>query len=173
MPLQFEQDEQLIRYSPFSSNKSFIKEVLCSFAKNALPGQRLLFKQHPMSRGGVGVEKYILKLALELGVERLVSCVWEGHNPSILQGCQGVVLINSTVGLQAIAKGKAVKVLGSSLYDLMGVTSQQAIDDFWRGPQKPDPEISEYFLKQLKHLTQIPCSIYSNKSESLGYLNNF
>lgn len=172
VPIQFEEDEQLIRHSRFSSNKFFIKEVLCSFAKNALPGQRLLFKQHPMSRGGVGVEKYILNLALELGVEQLVSCVWEGHNPSILQGCRGVVLINSTVGLQAIAKGKAVKVLGPCLYDLTGVTSQQKLDDFWRNPQKPDSVISSHFLQQLKHLTQVPCSIYANASEAWSFLKN-
>lgn len=173
VPLQYEEDAQIKHFSLFVNNKYFIKEVVRSFAKNALPGQRLLFKQHPLSRGGVGLEKFIHELALDLGVESLVSCVWEGHNPSILDACQGVVLINSTVGFQALARGKAVKVLGTSLYDLPGLTSQQALDEFWREPQKPDPEVSRSFLHQIKHLTQIPCSIYSNKNESWGYLNTF
>ena len=170
VPLQYEDDAQVTLHSNFSSNKEFIHEVVCSFAKNALPGQRLVFKQHPMSRGGVGLEKFIHNLAFEFGVEQLVSCVWEGHNPSILKACKGVVLINSTVGLQALARGKPVKVLGTSLYDLPDVTSQQTLDEFWRKPQKPDPEISSYFLQQLKHLTQVPCSIYSNAYEAWPFL---
>ena len=170
VPLQYEDDAQVTLHSNFSSNKKFIHEVVCSFAKNALPGQRLLFKQHPMSRGGVGLEKFIHNLAFEFGVEQFVSCVWEGHNPSILKACKGVVLINSTVGLQALARGKPVKVLGTSLYDLPDVTSQQTLDEFWRKPQKPDPEISSYFLQQLKHLTQVPCSIYANASEAWSFL---
>jgi capsular polysaccharide export protein len=170
VPLQHEDDTQVTQHSTFGSNKSFINVVLHSFAKNALPDQRLMFKQHPMSRGGVGLEKFIHDLALELGIEKLVSCVWEGHNPSILDACQGVVLINSTVGLQALQRGKAVKVLGTSLYDLPNVTSQQTLDEFWRKPQKPDLEISRYFLQQLKHLTQVPCSIYSNAYEAWPFL---
>lgn len=170
VPLQYEDDVQVTQHSTFSSNKSFIKKVVSSFAKNALLGQRLLFKQHPMSRGGAGVEKFIHNLALQFGVEQLVSCVWEGHNPSILDACQGVVLINSTVGLQALERGKPVKVLGTSLYDLPDVTSQQTLDEFWREPQKPDPEITSHFLQQLKHLTQVPCSIYSNASEAWSFL---
>jgi len=170
VPLQHEDDAQVTQHSTFSCNKSFINLVVRSFAKNALPDQRLIFKQHPMSRGGVGLEKFIHDLAFELGIEKLVSCVWEGHNPSILDACQGVVLINSTVGLQALQRGKAVKVLGTSLYDLPNVTSQQTLDEFWRKPQKPDLEISRYFLQQLKHLTQVPCSIYSNTYEAWSFL---
>ena len=173
VPLQYDADTQVTQHSTFGCNRYFIKEVIHSFAKNALPGQRLLFKQHPMSRGGVGLEKFIHNLALELGIEKMVSCVWEGHNPSILDACQGVVLINSTVGLQALRRGKAVKVLGTSLYDLPCVTSQQTLDEFWRKPQKPYQTPCYNFLLQLKHLTQVPCSIYANANEDWHFLKTY
>jgi capsular polysaccharide export protein len=170
VPLQHDGDAQITQHSRFDRNTAFIEEVLRSFAQHSLPGHVLLFKQHPMSRGGPGHEQFIHALARELDIDLRVYCVWEGHNPSILDACQGVVLINSTVGLQALQRGRPVKVLGQALYDLPGVTAQATLDEFWARPQEPDPELRRHFLQQFKHLTQVPCSIYANAHEVWPFL---
>lgn len=171
VPLQFDGDSQLTHHSRFKCLSDFIELVIHNFAEHALSEHLLLFKQHPMSRGGVGNEKSIHALASKLGITQRIFCVWEGHNPSILDACQGVVTVNSTVGLQALKRGKPVKVLGQALYDLPGVSAQQKLEKFWVKPQKPDPEVTSHFLQQLKQLTQVPCSIYANAKEPWLFLN--
>jgi capsular polysaccharide export protein len=75
------------------------------------------------------------------------------------------VVINSTMGLQAIEHRKPIKVMGQSLYDRPGLTFQGSLDAFWRSPTAPNAEMSDEFLTQLKRLTQVPCSIYANAHE--------
>jgi len=61
--------------------------------------------------------------------------------------------------------------MGQAVYETSGVTSQQALKEFWVKPQKPDPRKARVFLDQLKHLTQIPCSMYANADEPWSFLN--
>ena len=171
LPLQHDGDAQITHYSSFKRIDVFIEKVINSFAKHGLSEDVLLIKQHPMSRGGVGHEKFINDLAIKLGIGHRVFCIWESHNPSVLDACKAVVLINSTMGFQALKRGKPVKALGQALFDLPGLASQQTLEEFWINPQVPDTEISHNFLLQLKRLTQVPCSIYGNANEPWRYLN--
>jgi capsular polysaccharide export protein len=171
VPLQHEEDEQITRHSSFQQVNDFLGIVIRSFAKHGLSDDLLLFKQHPMSRGGVGHEKFIHDLASNLGIGHRVFCLWDGHNPSILDACEAVLLINSSIGFQALQRGKPVKALGQAVYDLQGIASQQTLEEFWIKPQMPDHEMCSNFLQQLKHLTQVPCSIYANANEPWPFLN--
>jgi capsule polysaccharide modification protein KpsS len=90
--------------------------------------------------------------------------VTEAHNPTVLDHCQGVVLINSTLGLQALARLVPVKALGESLYGQPGLTDQQALATFWQQPQRPSAHTRDW-LHLLKCRTQIPCSVYAFNGE--------
>jgi len=170
IPLQVDEDPQLILHGCNFKNTEFIQHVLGSFAKYGHLDDVLLIKQHPMTRGRVGYEKFIKDVSSRLGLGQRVICVWEGDISLILKACIGVLSINSTLGLKALEFGKPVKVMGHAVYDTSGVTSQQALKEFWVKPQKPDPRKARVFLDQLKHLTQIPCSIYANADETWLFL---
>lgn len=61
-----------------------------------------------------------------------IRYIRDRHLPSLLTSAQGVVVINSTVGLSAIAYGTATKVCGRAIYDIAGLSFQGALDAFWR-----------------------------------------
>lgn len=164
VPLQTPGDSQIHLHSRFESIENFIDEVIESFAAHAKPQVQLLFKQHPMSRGGALMDRYILRAAQRRGVARRVHYVTEAHNPTVLNHCQGVVLINSTLGLQALARYVPVKTLGESFYDQPGLTDPQALATFWRQPQRPGAHTPDW-LHLLKCRTQVPCSVYALNSE--------
>lgn len=165
VPLQNPIDSQIHLHSRFESIENFIDEVIESFAAHAKPQVQLLFKQHPMSRGGTLMSRYIRRLAQSRGIASRVHFVTEAHNPTVLDHCQGVVLINSTLGLQAIARDVPVKALGESFYDQPGLTHQQTLATFWHRPQRPDAHARDW-LQLLKCRTQVPCSVYALNSEN-------
>lgn len=164
VPLQSPEDSQIHLHSRFENIESFIDEVIESFAAYAPSKVQLLFKQHPMNRGDVLLEQYIRHAAQTRGVATRIHYVTEAHNPTVLDHCQGVVLINSTLGLQALARLVPVKALGESLYGQPGLTDQQALATFWQQPQRPSAHTRDW-LHLLKCRTQIPCSVYAFKGE--------
>jgi capsular polysaccharide export protein len=164
VPLQSPEDSQIHLHSRFANIHGFIDEVIHSFANHADPQARLLFKQHPMNRGGQLLDDYIQQMAKDHGIGDRVFFVTEAHNPSLLVRVQGMVLINSTMGLQALSRFIPVKALGESFYDQPGLTDTQALDTFWQNPQPPGAQTTAW-LKLLKCRTQVPCSVYALKSE--------
>ncbi len=165
VPLQSPQDSQIHLHSRFVRIEDFIDEVIESFAVHAPARAQLLFKQHPMSRGGLLLGHQIQRTAKAWGISGRVHYVTEAPNPQVLNHCRGVVLINSTLGLQALARAVPVKVLGESFYDRQGLTDQQSLDDFWRQPQPPASQVSDW-LHLLKCRTQVPCSVYALGGET-------
>jgi capsular polysaccharide export protein len=164
VPLQSPEDSQIRLHSRFENIESFIDEIIESFAAHADQKVQLLFKQHPMARGGALFADHIRRVARARGVASRVHFVTEAHNPTVLDHCQGVVLINSTLGLQALARLVPVKALGETFYDLPGLTNQQCLDTFWQQPQRPGSHTRDW-LSLLKCRTQIPCSLYALSSE--------
>lgn len=167
VPLQHDGDSQIVHHSPFEQNTDFIIEVLRSFAHHAPLDTLLVFRQHPHSRGGRGHGRLIRSLAAELGVgERVVHLV-EGHTPTIVTHARGVVVINSTVGLQALMRHKPLMVMGDALYDRPGLSHQGLIHDFWADCPAPDTQQVDDFLQALIALTQAPCNVYGRADEPL------
>jgi capsular polysaccharide export protein len=169
VPLQVEGDSQLVHHSAFGKNPEFISEVLLSFARHAPAASLLVFKEHPHSRGGPGYEKIVRAVATDLGILDRIRYLIEGDTPALAEHSAGVVLINSTVGLQALERGVPLMVMGDALYDQPNLTFQGELDEFWGNRQPPDPEMSKLFLAQLKNLTQVSASLYALASEPLGW----
>lgn len=169
VPLQHDGDSQLTHHSSYGENAAFIMEVLKSFALHAPAHVRLVLRQHPFSRGGEGHVGLIRTLARELGIEQRVQALVEGHTPTLVRGAQGVVLINSTVGFQALSYRRPLKVLGDALYDGPGLTFQGTLDEFWSQPVAPDEEVASDFLQQMRNLTQAPCNVYGLPDEPLRW----
>lgn len=169
VPLQHDGDSQLTLHSPFRENTHFITEVLESFADHAPAETQLVFRQHPMSRGSRGHGGFIRSLAQELGIGHRVDFLVEGHTPTLVRNALGVVLINSTVGLQTLLYKRPLKVMGSALFNRPGITAQEELDAFWTRLPLPEPRILDPFLQQLRHLTQLPCNVYGHADEPLNW----
>ena len=169
VPLQHDGDAQIIHHSPFSDNTEFILRVLRSFATYAPKNCKLAFKTHPFSRGGPDHSSLIFAAAKELGIRDRVLHLVEGHIPSLLRDARGVVVINSTVGLQALVHGKPLSVEGEALYKIDGLVHRGPLKTFWTSYKAPDPVRLRDFLEQLRHLTQAPCHVYGRGDEPLHW----
>lgn len=159
-PLQVHCDMQVLVHSDFDSIEHFIGDVLSNFARHAPRNKAIVFKHHPMDRGYTHYRRLFDRLVNHLGLQGRVFYVHDLDLPSLLDGAEGTVLINSTVGLTSLACGRPVKTLGRSVYDRPGLTAQCALADFWSDPGGVDRRV---FLDYRSHLiarTQIGGNLY-------------
>ncbi len=161
VPLQLDGDSQVAEYSPFRTCMEFTLEVLRSFARHAPEDAWLVIKQHPHARGGVDPEPQIRAAAAALGLMPRVRWLTEGSAPDLAEHSKGTVVINSTVGLQAIERATPVIALGDAIYKREGLVFLGGLDHFWQQRRRPDPSRSRAFLHSLKGLTQVPASAYA------------
>ncbi len=167
VPLQFDGDSQLTCHSPFNGNAAFIIRVMQSFAAQAPTDALLVFRQHPHARGGPGHGNLIATMAAELGISARVHHLVEGDTPDLAQHSAGVVVVNSTVGLQALERGAPLIVMVDALYKQRDLTFQGELEDFWNAAKPAHPATVVRFLGQVKNLTQAPASVYALREEPL------
>lgn len=168
-PLQHDGDPQIKHHSPFNRNTDFIEVVLRSFKAKAPSDTRLIFREHPMSRGASGESKFLSRLARQLCIADRVEFLVDGHTPTLVKNAAGVVVINSTVGLLALEHRRPLKVLGGAMYNQHQLSFQKSLDDFWLEFSPPDEESAAAFLFQLRGLTQWPCNLYGRAKEPLRW----
>ncbi|RVU15030.1 capsule biosynthesis protein [Methylobacterium oryzihabitans] len=155
MPLQMENDFQLRAYSPFFDLKTPIHTVIRSFAGSAPEGSRLLIKVHPLDPGVRNWGRIVRRSAQKWGVADRVDYLDGGDLGRMLDGCQGVVTVNSTVGMWSMRAGKPTMTLGAAVYDVAGLTFQGPLDRFWTEGEAPRPDLWEAFIKAIVAHIQI------------------
>lgn len=166
-PLQLVSDSQIQLYSPYVRVQEAIADVLASFARSAMPGTRLLIKNHPLDNGLIKYGEFIDGFAKELGIGDRVTFVEDGNTTQMIAKARGVVLVNSTVGIMALSAGKPVYCLGKSIYNLPGLTQSypfSTLDDFWRAPQKPAERLYRDFKRVLGQRALIRGNFYTPKA---------
>ena len=72
-------------------------------------------------------------------------------------------------GLQALERNAPLMVMGEAIYKQPHLTHNGSLDDFWVRPVRPDRAAVEFFLLQVKNLTQAPASVYANFEEPLNW----
>jgi capsular polysaccharide export protein len=162
VPLQVHNDAQIKRHSGYGNVRSFISQVMASFAHHAPRGKILVIKHHPLDRGYRDYSAFIERRATELGLQGRCFYIHDQHLPSLLDHACGVVVVNSTVGLSALLHGAPVKVCGNALYDMKGLTFHRPLNKFWREAQhaKPDPKLLKNFHDFLVAHSQVNGSFY-------------
>lgn len=158
--LQLEADYQIRDNSPFRSLSEAIEMVIASFAAHAPAEQRLVFKLHPLDNGLESWPQVIADAAARHGVAERVETIDGGALDALIQHAQGVVTVNSTVGLHAIRADRAVMALAPAVYAMPGLTHQGGLDAFWASPEPPDPELVEALLRVLAATIQVRGSFY-------------
>ncbi|MDH0873783.1 capsule biosynthesis protein [Agrobacterium pusense] len=162
-PLQLETDFQLRAHSPYNCQRQAIAEVLTSFASHAPPAVQLAIKVHPLDNGIINWRSFIDKSSAQLGVRDRVHYFGAGDLATLIAGSEGIVTVNSTAALHGLIDGIPAKVLGAAIYDVPGMTDQRPLDEFWRGPDKPDPVLTVAFYKLLAASIQERGNICSRK----------
>jgi capsular polysaccharide export protein len=164
-PLQLATDFQLRAHSPFVEPGDALRQVIGSFAASCSE-RKLVCIVHPLDPGITSWHRKISALARDFGVSDRVQ-VFEGGTPhNLLVNAAGVVTVNSTIGITALHHGVPVKVLGNAVFDIPGLTCQEALDVFWRDPSPPDPELMAAFVRALCGATQIKGGYYDRASKS-------
>ena len=132
-----------------------MERVIQSFALHAPPDAHLIMKNHPLDTGLDRHGDSARRMARRFDVEQRVQFFETGHLPTIADRAQGTVVINSTVGLAALAHGCAVKTLANPIYSLPGLTFQGSLDEFWRQATPPDRDLYRAFRDVLLATTQV------------------
>lgn len=158
--LQIQSDYQLRANAPYRHQSDMIAETLADFAAHAPAGLRIGVKLHPLDNGWENWPAVIARAAAAAGLGDRVETVEGGDLGLLVCGAQGVVVINSTVGVHALRAGKPVKALGPAVYAMPGLTDQRPLAAFWRDPTPPDPATLRLFLATLADEIQVRGSFY-------------
>ena len=167
-PLQLETDYQLRAHSPFGSQREAIDEILVSFAHRAPPASRLAVKVHPLDNSLIPWRRIIDRKAAMLGIGDRVLCLDGGNLDLLTEKSAGMVTVNSTAGLHALRQGKPVKVLGTAVFDIAGLTDQQPLDAFWSAPEPPEPSLSAAMFRLMAASIQVRGNFYSRAGTDAG-----
>ncbi len=166
--LQVHDDLQLVRNGGGWTMDRLIETTILSFAGHAAADQTLVFKVHPLDRGHRSYRTLISRVANEAGCASKVQVVDEGLIGSMIRHCAGVITVNSTAGLLALAHGKPLLAMGEAVYSnqAFGINintpnASDAIDLFWRNPLIPNENAVASFIDRVKDESLIPGSYYS------------
>ena len=160
VPLQLQSDSQLRFHSGLSCNTEFIATVITSFAAHAPADAHLVFKHHPMERGHTHYGAAIGEIAAAHGISDRVRYIHDGHLPSLLANARGVVVVNSTTGLQAMHHGTPVHLCGRAFYARPELVSLGPLDGFWTRPIAAPRELTRRFLDVVLDRSQVNASFY-------------
>lgn len=164
-PLQLNADSQIKTHSPFPDVIAAIEKVLTSF-KNADFQQdsqpvTLLIKNHPLDTGLARYRTYVARRTRELNLGDRVQFIEAGDLTLLLKHAQGVVLVNSTVGLTALSMNCPVYAMGKAIFNRDKLTVQGSLDAFWKQPTPPDINFVEAFVTYVKAHSQVSGDLYS------------
>lgn len=168
LPLQLDSDYQIRVHSPFLGVEGFMDRVIASFAKylRQHPGAqtRLLVKLHPLDSGIMDWRKRARQSARRHGVNDRIDFIDGGDLQALIDGSRGVVLVNSTVGMLSLERGRPTLATGVAIYNVPGLTHQGDIDSFWHAPTPPDMALMADFRRVVMHRTQINGGYFSTSA---------
>jgi short-subunit dehydrogenase len=142
-----------------------VREIVGSFAASGSQKQ-LVAVVHPLDNGLINWRRLVRELVDGTRVADRVVVLEDGIPNDLLCNAAGVVTVNSTTGISAMYQGVPVKVLGSAIYDVPGLTHQGRLDDFWHTPTPPDPELNAAFLRALAGTTQLPGGFHAKEAKA-------
>ena len=155
--LQVATDSQIHESSPYAGMEPLIEELTTSFAAHAPASLRLVFKHHPRDLGYNHYGSCIATLRRRFGLSRQrLLYIHDAHLAPLLASrrCYGLITVSSTVGLQALAAGVPVKLMGDTFFAIEGLVDQSPLATFWQKPRGPDPALWRRFQQVMLNRTQ-------------------
>ena len=170
-PLQLDSDSQVRRYSPFSGMKEAIAYIMTSFAQHAPQDTLLVIRNHPLDNGLIRYDRFIRSFSRACGIEERIVFVESGNGREMIRKARAVVLLNSTMGLQALEMGKSVYCVGKAIYAMPGLAengAQDSLAHFWKSPLAPDAKLLRDFEKVVRCRTLINGNFYFGEGMKLA-----
>lgn len=161
--LQLEHDASFQAHSDFETLEDFSRTVLEGFAAGGPSHHHLVFKAHPLDDGRAPVQRDIMRIAKELGLQNRVHFIRGGKLARLLDHARSAVAINSTAAQQALWRGLPTKAFGSAVYSKPEFVSQQPITEFFANPTRPDLEAYQDYRRFLLETSQITGGYYSKR----------
>jgi len=151
MPIQMDNDSQILCHSDLGGMMHAIHLVVASFARHAARDAVLVVKAHPLDNGVIDWRRVTRDAAVNAGIAGRVVLAEDCDLQVLLDAALGLVTVNSTSATFALASGVPVMALGRSVYDLPGLSDQGTLEAFWRHPTPPDPDLFDAFRRVLAH----------------------
>lgn len=170
-PLQLDSDSQVRIHSPFGRLPVAIAAVVESFAAHAPPDSLLVIKNHPLDNAWINYPRLVRRLARKRGIAERVRFLDGGDLNALIDHARGTVLVNSTVGLTALARQGPVIALGQAIFDLPGLTFQGPLATFWRDATPPDASLLGDYLRVLEHACLVNGNYYTEAGMRLAIRN--
>lgn len=155
IPLQVSDDSQLKEAGNDWTNEKIIIAAISSFASKAPKGVRLVFKVHPLERGHSRYNRLIKSLSILHAVQDRVDVIDTGSLGLLVRHSIGMLTVNSTSGLSAIAHGIPLLVTGEAIYSktdfAQTASNNEDIDNFWHNVGFPDRNKCNQYLSWLRN----------------------
>ena len=162
--LQVHDDLQLRRHGRGWTTWSFVEMVLESFRRNAPPDTLLVVKSHPLDIGYGHHRRNLRDYIADRDLDGRVWYLQAGPMGPILRHARGLVTINSTAGLVALAHDVPTMAFGSAFYHVEGLSPEpngvEDLDRFWSAPPPVDGVRSLRFGAHIRASVLIPGSFY-------------
>ncbi|WP_108662069.1 capsular biosynthesis protein [Acuticoccus kandeliae] len=159
--MQTDTDFQIRANSQLENMAEALGEVFASFAAHAPPDARLVVKKHPGDLGPVDWDATVPAIAMVAGIGDRVDFVDGLGMDRWCADAAGLVTVNSSAALDALAAGLPTFAMSPAIYDVPGLTFQGTLDAFWREATPPDPDLFRDFRKALVAAIQVRGTIYS------------
>lgn len=170
-PLQLAGDWQIRLHAPGGDLSALVEATLASFAAAAPADRHLLFKVHPIDNGLADRREAIGRAAAALGIADRVAVIVGGPLDALIAAADGVVLVNSTVGVTALLAGRPVFTLGNAVYDVEGMVAAGPLDAFWTAPTPPDPHLTDAFFRLMQNDIQPRGGFVAKEAVEVGAVN--
>ena len=111
LPIQMDNDLQILRHSDLGGMMHAIRLVVASFAQHAPVDVVLAVKEHPLDNGIIDWRKVVRDAARQGGVAERVAPIEACDLQHLVDRARGLVTVNSTSGTFALAAGVPVIAL--------------------------------------------------------------
>lgn len=172
LPLQLNSDAQIRDHSRFAHMGEVITSVLESFAKHAPEDARIVIKNHPLDTGLMNFTRIVRVCERQFGLVGRTVYLEDGDLVSLVRQAQGVVTVNSTVGLVALEQGTPTVTLSDPMYNVPGLTFQGPLDDFWVSRIPPNAGFFALFRRVVMQATQVNGGFYCRQGINLAVENS-
>lgn len=165
-PLQLDADSQVRRYSPYSGMKEAIACVLTSFARSTPANVHIIIRNHPLDNGLIDYAGFIASFAAACGISDRVHFTEGGKAHLLMERSQGVVVLNSTIGISALRQRKPVYCVGTSIYAMPGLavnSAEMPLDAFWNAPRGPEAGALADFERVLRTHALVNGNFYTHE----------
>jgi len=142
-----------------------VRNTIASLASTGPEDLHLVFKAHPLARGHDRSLTMIPEISAQMGVADRVHLVHVGSLGQLVRNSAGLITINSTSGLSAIAHGKPLMAVGRAVYANPRIATcangEPDFDAFWRSNFVAEKTLRNAYLNWLVATCLLPGDYYA------------